>query len=117
MLGQFLLIGQQVRLVGAVLVGRGAARAGAGDGADGHLALADADQDLGGCAHDLKAAHVEEEHEGRRVRAPQAAIQREGRQREVDGPALRGHHLEDVARADVVLGPFHSRDIALPGEV
>ena len=47
MFGPFLLVGQQVGLQRAVLFGRGAALAGAGDGADGHFAVAQADEDFG----------------------------------------------------------------------
>ena len=38
--------------------------------------------------HDLKAAEIEEEHEGRGVGPPQAAVKRDGRQFKALGPAL-----------------------------
>jgi hypothetical protein len=47
MFGQFLLVGQQIGLQRVVLLGGGAARAGAGDRADRHLAAAQAHEDLG----------------------------------------------------------------------
>jgi hypothetical protein len=47
MLGQFLLVGQKVGLKRAVFLGRGAARAGSGNRADRHLAVAQAHQDFG----------------------------------------------------------------------
>ena len=73
MFGQFLLVGQQVSLQRAVFFGRGAALAGAGDGADGDFAVAQADQNFGAGADHLKAAEVEEEHEGRGVGAAQSS--------------------------------------------
>ena len=109
MLGQFLRVGQKVGLQRVVLLGRGPALAGAGDGADRDLAVAQPHEDFGAGADDLEPAEVEEEHEGRRVGAPQRAIEREGRQLEPLRPALRGDDLEDVARADVVLGLLHRR--------
>ena len=87
MLGPFLRVGQQVGLQRAVLLGGGAARAGAGDRADRDLAVAHPHEDLGAGADHLEAAEVEEEHEGRGVRAPQRAVEREGRQRRSAAPS------------------------------
>ena len=83
-------------------VGRPARRR-AGDRADGHLAVAHAHQNFGARADEREAAEVEMEQERRRVEAPQRAIERERRQRERRGEALRQHDLEDVAGADVLL--------------
>ena len=71
MFGQFLFIGHQIGFERAVLLRRGSAGAGPGDGADGDLVPEDAHEDLGRCADDMEAAEVEIEHEGRRVRPPQ----------------------------------------------
>ena len=117
MFGQFLLVGQQVGLIGAVFLRRRAARAGACDGADRDLAIAHPHQNLGAGADDVKGAEVEEGQEGRRVGAPERAVEREGRQGEIRRPALRGDHLEDVARADIVLGLFHGGLVGVMAEV
>ena len=112
--------------MGAVLgLGR-AAGAGAGDGAYRDLAAAQAHEDLGAGANDLERAavaivrvgfHVQEEHEGRRVGAAERPVKGKGRQRKVQRPALRRHHLEDVARADVVPGAFDRRQVVGAGKV
>ncbi len=87
-LGALLGVGQQLGLERRVL-GRGrAARPGAGDRADGDHAVLDPHQDLGAGADHLEAAEVEVEHVGRGVGAPQRAVEREGRQVEVQPPAL-----------------------------
>ena len=58
---------------------------------------------------DREAVEVEEVEEGRGVHAAQRAVEREGRQRELGLEALGQHHLEDVARRDVVLRLQHHR--------
>ena len=112
-LGPLLGVGQQLGLERVVLLRRSAAPAGAGDGADGDRAVAHPHQDLGARAHHLEVAEVEIEHVGAGVGAPQRPVERERRQREVQRPALRGHHLEDVAGADVLLGRLDHLRIAL----
>jgi hypothetical protein len=77
----------------------------------------DPHEDLGARADHLEAAEVEVEHEGRRVRPSQGTIKREGREVEGLRPALRRHDLEDVARADVLLGLLDRREIIGLGEV
>ncbi len=74
-------------------------------------------RNLGAGADHLKAAEIEEEHEGRGVGAPERAVKRKGRQREGLAPALAGHHLKDVAPADMRLGPAHRVEIPRAGEV
>ena len=83
----------------------------AGDGADGHLAVAHAHQDLRAGADEGEAAEVEMEQERRGVGAAQRAVERERRQRERRREALREHHLEDVAGDDVLLGALHHRHV------
>jgi hypothetical protein len=117
MFGKFFLIGQQIGLQRAVLFRGGPAFAGAGDGAHGDFAIAQAHQNFGAGPDHLKAAEVEEEQEGRGVGAAQAAVQREGRQGKALRPALAGHHLKDVARADIVPGLFHGGLVAVFGKV
>ena len=68
--------------MGAVLGRRRAARPGAGDRPDRHLAVADPHQDLGRRADDLEVLEVEIAQERRRIDAPQRAVEREGGQRE-----------------------------------
>ena len=53
-LGVLLRVGEQLLLERLVLLGRGAARPGAGDRADGDLAVAQAHQDLRARAHQLE---------------------------------------------------------------
>ena len=117
MLGALLGVGEELGLECEVLGRRGAARAGAGDRADGHGVALDPHQDLGAGADHLEAAEVEVEHVGAGVGAPQRAVEREGRQVEALRPALRGHDLEDVAGADVVLGPLDHLEVARVGGV
>ena len=112
-LGAFLGVGQEFLGQRAVLRRRGAAAAGSGDGADRHLAIAHAHEDFGARADHREAVEVEVIEEGRGVHAPQRAVEREGRQREFGLEALRQHHLEDVARRDVLLGLQHHRLVFL----
>ncbi|MNQ83945.1 hypothetical protein D3C85_990510 [compost metagenome] len=107
MFGAFLGIGQQFGFQRLVRLGRGAARAGAGQGADGDAAVLQPDQDLWTGAGQLEIDVVEEEEIGRRIAATQRTIEGEGvlapRRREAVGQ----HDLEDVAGGDVVLGLGH----------
>ncbi len=115
-LGPFLGIGLELFLQGGVLLRRGAAGAGAGDGADGDLAVAQAHQDLGARTDELEAGEVQVEQEGRGVRAPQGTVEGEGIVGERRAEAMAGHHLEDIAGADVVLGPVHDGPVVLPAD-
>src|SRR3546814_9402464 len=102
--GEVLRVAQQILGKRAVLGRRGAARARAGDRADGDRVVAQAHQDLWTGADDGEAAQVDEEEEGRGVQPAQRAIEREGRQPERQRQALRQHDLKDVAGQDVLLG-------------
>ena len=107
MLGVLLGIGEQAFAVRLVLFARGAARAGAGDRADSHLAIAHADEDFRARSDHRETGEIEEVEEWRRVYAPERAIEREGRQGEGASEALRQHDLEDVTGGDVVLRLEH----------
>ena len=107
MLGALLRIGEQLGLERLVLVRGGAARAGAGDRADGDGAAAHLDQDFRARSGDREVAEVEEIEIGRGIDPPQRAIERERRQLERRLEALRQHDLEDVAGGDVFLGGAH----------
>ena len=88
MLGQFLLIRDQIGLIGAVFLGGGAAFAGACNRTNCHLAIAQPHEDFRAGPDHLKSAEVEEEQEGRRVCPAQRAVKREGRQFKALRPAL-----------------------------
>ena len=107
MFGPLLGIGQQLRLQGLVRLGRGAAPAGAGQGADCDLAVLQPDQDLRAGPGQLEALEVQIEQIGRRVLATQRPVEGE----RIFGPggreAVAEHDLEDVACGDVVLGLGH----------
>ena len=60
-------------------------------------------------ARDLEVAEVQEVHVGTRVHRAQAAVDRERLHRHRRRPALRGHHLEGVARVDVAHDALHHR--------
>src|SRR3954465_11746948 len=89
-----------------VLVDGRSTRAGSGDRALDYLAARNGYEHLGRGARDLEVLEVEEIHVRARVHRPQPAIDRERLDRGVRAPALTGHHLVDVACADVVLGDF-----------
>ena len=115
-LGALLGVGQQFRLQGQVLGRRRTARARARDRAHRHLAALQPHQDLRRRAHHLGAAGIEEVHVGRGIHRPQRAVHvhRSGIERHAH--ALRQHHLEGIARGDVVLGARDRRQEALAGE-
>ncbi len=117
MFGALLLVRQQIGGQRLVLGDRLAAPARAGDGADRHFAGAHAHQDFRARADDLEAAEIEIAEEGRRVHTSQRAIEREGRQGEGRGEALRQHDLENVARANVFLGLLDHVEKARLGRV
>ncbi len=112
-LGALLGIGQQLLLQRQVLFRRLAARAGAGDRADGDLLVPQAHQDLGAGAGQLEVAEVQIEHERRRVEPPQGAVEGERVELERRAEAMARHDLEDVAGADVLLGLLD--DLAVVG--
>ena len=87
-----------------------AAPARAGDRADAYLAVAHAHQDFRAGDDDLEAAEIEKAEIGRGIDAPQRAIERERRQVEAAGEALRQHDLERVAGGDIVLRPGDHRE-------
>ena len=60
----------------------------------------------------MEAAKVEIEHERRRIGAPQAAVEREGRLAKGLGPALAGHHLDP----ELIAGQGHDRPHDLGGD-
>ncbi len=114
MLGALLRVGQQFVLQRFVFVRRRAARAGAGDRADGDDVAGDLDQDFRARAGDGEAAEIEKIKIRRRVGPPQRAVERERRQRERRLETLREHDLEGVAGGDVVLCRAHHRLVFVP---
>ena len=116
-LGQFFFVRQQIGLQCPIFF-RGFAPAPCpGDGPDRYLAAKNPNKNLGGGTHHLKPAEIEVEHERRGVGAPQAAIERERRQRKILRPALRGHHLKNVTGPDVFFGCLNRLHIRLGREV
>ncbi len=117
-LGALLGVGQQFVLGGQIGLGRGTARARAGQGADGdflavlHLVLAH--QNFGAGADHLKVAEVVEIHVRRGVERAQRAVQRQGRFGVALVDALADLHLHKVARRNQILGLLHRRQIVLP---
>ena len=107
MLGPFLGIGQQLGLEGAISRGRRAAGAGAGQRADGDLAVLQPHQDFRAGARQLEAFEVQVEQIGRGVLAAQRPVKGERIAAPVGREAVAQHHLEDVAGGDVVLGGGH----------
>ncbi len=81
------------------------------------LAALHLDQRLRRGTGDLEVLEVQEVHVGAGVDGAQPAVDREGLDRRLRAPALAGHHLVDVARADVLLGPLHRLRVALGAEV
>ena len=104
MLRALLRIGEQCGRQRLIFGFVGAAPRRAGNRADGDVAVAHAHQNFRARADQRKAAEIEMEQERRRVQPPQRAVERERRQRERRGEALRQHDLEDVAGLDVLLG-------------
>src|SRR5579872_3577827 len=103
MLGALLGIDEEFSGELLVLLHALAPPARAGDRPDRDLAVAYPNQDFRAGDHDLEAAEIEIAKIGRRIDATQSAIEREGRQVELAGVALRQHHLEYVAGDDVFL--------------
>ncbi len=116
-LGALLLVGQQLGGDPAVLLGRRAARARAGDRRVRDVAPVDGQQRLGARAGDLEVAEVQVVHVGARVDGAQTAIDRERLDRHRRRPALGGHDLEGVAGVDVLDDPRDHRFEALARHV
>ena len=122
-LGTLFGVGQQLPLQRDVLGRVRAARACAGDGAERgavpfqpHMQLrrrADQPQRWAGD----QAVEVEEEHVGRGVEAAQRAVDAERLRGGSAREALGQHHLEDVARGDVLLGLPHRGHVRLRRQV
>ncbi len=112
-LGALLLVGQQLGGDAPVLLGRGPARAGAGDRLGRDVAPGDRQQRLGARTGDLEVAEVEEVHVGARVDGAQATVDRERLDRRGRRPALGGDDLEGVAGVDVADDPLDHRFEAL----
>ena len=95
-----------------------AARAGALDrpGLDVPAVLVEPEEALRGGAHHLEPLEAEIGGEGRRIPAPEPAIQLERRLPERGLKALRQVRLKDVARDDVLPHPGHGVQIAAVGE-
>ena len=102
-LGALLGIGEQAAFIGVILLAGLAARTRPGDGADRDLTLSHPHEDLRRGTDQREPRQIEEIEERRGVHPPQRAIQRQRGQGEGAGEALGEHHLEDVARKDVVL--------------
>ena len=102
MLGPLLRIGQQFLGQPLVFVLGAAAAARAGQRADRHLAVHDADHDLRRAADQRALRRPQEEHERARVHHPQRAIDLERIDRQRHRQPLADHHLKDVAGADVL---------------
>ena len=116
MLRALLRVGEQFGREREILARRLAAPARAGDRADDDLAVAHPHQDFRARDDDLEAAEIEEAEIGRGIDAPQRAIERERRQFEAAGEALRKHDLEGVARDDVILRlGDHGEEFGLAG--
>ena len=103
-LGAFLGVGHEVFGVRGILFGRGAAPAGACDGADFHEAAGEAHMDFRRTADERVAAGAAQaEHVGRGVDEAQGAVEAEGVAAESGFEPLGEHDLENVAGADVFL--------------
>ena len=108
-------------VLGAVLLGReqsldvALGRLGrAGDGAEARVAVLARDEPLGRGADERDPVELEQEQIGRRVHAPQRAVDVERRGRGRPLRALRGHALEDVAGDDVLLHALDHLEVARP---
>ncbi len=102
-LGNFLVVAEQVLFQRQISLFGRATRASAGDRAHGNQIVFDAHQHFRRTAHHVEVTEVEEIHVRRRVEATQRAIQIDRRSLEVDGHALRRHHLHAVTGQDVFL--------------
>jgi hypothetical protein len=116
-LGALLGVGEQVARLLEVLLDRVRARPRAGDRALPHGAAGHGHERLRRGARDLEVLEVEEVHVRARVDGAQAAVDRERVHGAVGAPPLARHHLVDVARADVLLGPLYGRGVAAGAQV
>ena len=122
MLGALLVVGEQAARVLGVGLRRRAARAGAGDRVGHDAPALDLDQRLGAGPDDVVGSAVrqgqsKQVHVRAGVGGAQHPVDVEGVDRAVDLVALRGHHLEDVAGADRLLGTFDVRLVAARGQL
>ena len=120
-LGALLRVAVELLLERLVLLGRRAARAGAGERPDRHLVAARRGlaphQDLGRGADDLELVHVVEVHVGRRVERAQGAVEAERRAGVALAQALPDLHLHQVAGGDVFLGAGDGGEEVVLGEL
>ena len=112
-----LLVGEQLARMPLVLRRRGPARSRPGDRAHGHDPVFDADEGLGGRADEAHAVQFDEEEIGRRVAAPECAVQLEGVAPETGAGALRDDDLVRVACHDVLADSLDGRLVVLPRAV
>ena len=115
-LGQLLLVGQQVSLERRVLLGGGAAGARARQREGVEPTVLQLGERLGARGGHLHVVRGDEGHVGRGVRAAKhpVGVEEAARGRRADG--VGQHHLEDVALVDVLLGAAHHGLVALLAE-
>ena len=99
MLRAFFFVGEQLVGEALVLFDPRAVLARSGD--DGHLVIGEAHENFRARADDLKVAEIEKAQKRRRIDPSQRAVKSEGRERERRREALRQHHLEYVAGANI----------------
>jgi len=115
-LGDFLVITEQVLFECQIgLFGR-AAWACAGNRAYGDQVVFNPYQHFRRAAHDVEITEIEEVHVRRRVEAAQRTVQVDRCGLEIDGHALRRHHLHAVAGQDVVLDGIDRFFVVILGE-
>ena len=107
MLRALLRIGQQLGLERQILCRVRTALARAGQRADRHHAVAQPHQNFRAGADGDEIHEIQIEQKRRRIDPPQAAIERERRQRERRLEALARHHLEHVPGANIILRRLH----------
>ena len=108
MLGPLLGIIDELALQRRIRFGGCPARARTGERPEGDAAVTYAHEDFRRRADEREVTEVEMKEKRRRVRAPERPVEREGRQRERRGEALRNDDLEGIAGGDVFLAaPDH----------
>ena len=105
-------VGQKLGFGGVVFGGRGAARAGAGQGEGVQDAVFQLDQGFGARAGHFHVGAGEVEQVGARVDCAQGTVGVEQRAFVAGFQAVGEHHLEDVAFVDVALGCAHHVAVA-----
>ena len=115
-LGPLLGVGEQLPGAAGVPLHGVGPRARAGEGALGDAAPVDLHERLGRGPGDLEVLEVEEVHVGARVDRAQPAVDREALHGRGAAPALAGHDLVGVPRADVLLHDVHGRGVAAGAE-